>query len=136
MSKRVHIVLCWLLTLTLTGLPLASYAYSPRLQADSEHCNHETAGDMQHGDGAHHQAVASAALQTSAQKACCAHCDDNGDCNCNTNLACHSTGSQHSPAILPAASYNNQHMRSIFAAFTLADYHSCDIEPEIIPPII
>ena len=136
MSKRVHIVLCWLLTLTLTGLPLASYAYSPRLQADSEHCNHETAGDMQHGDDAHHPAVAATASQTQAKKACCAHCDDNGDCSCNTGAACHSAGSQHSPAILPAISYSNQHMSSIFATFALAGYHSRDIEPEIIPPII
>ncbi len=136
MNRRAHIILCWLLTLTLTGLPLASYAYSPRLQADSGHCSHETIGEMQHDNGAHRHAVTTVALQTQVNKPCCAHCDGNGDCNCDAGVACQNSGSQHSAAILPAAYYSNSHMRSIFTAFTLADYHSRDIEPDIIPPII
>ena len=134
MNKRAHIILCWLLTLTLTGLPLASYVYSPRLQADSEHCSHEIMSGIQLAMRT--DTVLSAGLQKHAQKPCCAHCDDNGDCNCHDSVTCHSSSSQHSVAILPAASYSNNHMRSIFAAFTLAAYHSRDIEPDIIPPII
>ena len=128
MKKRTHLLLCWLLSLTLSGLPLSSLALDIRTAgSDSAHCEHtlEAAGIAD---------SSSPVMAAGGSMACCDDCQD--ACRCDVVTGCSGHAAQSLGAIILPGLANPEILPLHFRMKPAERLHSRPIEPGFIPPIV
>ncbi len=128
MKKRTHILLCWLLSLTLSGLPLSSLALDFQAAGgDSTHCEHTV-------DATNRAASTAPAVTAGDSMACCDDCQD--ACRCDALTGCSGHAAQSLGAIILPGFSNPEIPLLLFRAMPAEHLHSRSVEPGFIPPIV
>lgn len=134
MRRRTHIIVCWLLTLSLIGLPVFSVSANTLEQASDTPCQQEMASMLSHNTSQNADMAASASADVSKSKYCCEYCGDN--CKCMANIPCHSSNNYQASAILQTSLFAQTTLTVLTVSEITILYHGRDTEPEITPPII
>lgn len=141
MKSRVLLLVCWLLTLSLAGLPVLSVAANSLKLSSHTHCHHSISKVQQHYDSIVVYAAHGSELMVSCEGRC-GGADFNGNseppgCGCDESQApCDSSNIDQTVGILQTALHMHPtHLIQLLSDVT-AKYRGRDIEPEITPPII
>lgn len=129
MKRCVHTILCWLLTVSLTGLPLAVSAEATLSLLKSESCLEMNSDTQKPAVMSEHDAD-----EPMVSTACCDCCNDG--CMCEETSACNARTSQVSPFIVIDQYFIQSTELAQFAIEQFVQYLSQSSSPDFRPPIV
>ena len=133
MKRRIHIIACRVLALSIIGLPVASISANTLNQlVDSQASNtpcHQVTENVPEYNASFDTKTASPTLSPNK---CCGSSENS--CPCPAQVSCHQNISAPS-AILPIDLLIQPASAALPVAETTSRYHSRNIEPAAIPPI-
>jgi len=144
MSKRIHTILCWILTISLVWLPLSVSADITISSTNKNNC-HEMNSTMRGHDMSTHSmnsAMSSQATVTDnamhesmMQKDHCDNCDN--DCtSCNGMASCGHGFNQASACFILNKDISQSQKVTLSSFEHFVQYHSQIITPDFRPPIV
>lgn len=128
MNKRVHTILCWLLTFSLAWLPFTVSADSFLYSIDKDNCQ-EMHSDMSD------YAITDHSMNTSIIQEKCCDCCDNG-CNCVDMSVCSNATGHTSVCIMLDRYFSQSFQMTQSMIEPITQYYSQIILPNFRPPIV
>lgn len=156
MKPLIHTIFIWILSLSLTGLPVV--ALSQNLSSDMANLNqseqsmimHTSAGSassmhcqskmpqknvIQTGISSTPMSQHAMHMSSSTEQVSMDDCRCGVDCQCQPDMSCQSVGHFGASAILQSILFVSSPLHSQLTAELNIAYYDCDTDSEVIPPI-